>query len=1736
MKITYKNTELLSRLDERIVLDGKFEGIWDASEKVLRLYFTGIDGFPGLVCSTEGDEIFELTLEPEEEICSEGNIVYIEFPEYTVADISTSRYSGNIKYLESSGYAIGANILRSGNRPEDFIEKESWYRAYRILREGTSRNLRRLDQDGKIISQDYYYYDYTALYLLMAGLPSGGTVLYNFDFSNDPTVQLFGYALRDVYKVVGNTEKRIGREVVPLSDVPGLELHESENTTDRLITRLSAKDLQVSFDHQALIGVGIRNAEIHATCNNRAGQVVTSNILRLTEVQEKEDWEVISPVIFTENGEPMYLFQYDDYTRKGYRTLRISTSYDEVSLSDIEISGTGDDYFEEDVRIEYKNRGSDIVINIYPKLDNAEVSWIPKISADTPCSRTVSCFGHSLTYHAVICPNQGELYVRNEETEKYVSRVNLPHDDESYGLYAVGSPKLGGSLWRALGVGDELVVVTPSGLIKPIDENIEVSQVDTRPRLRSMAAVATTNDDLKPADPYGDDGKTGGGGGTGGTGGGPGGSSYGTGGGSGGDIDTSPKIFTLPSIYLSVGQTYILDRDVEDIKAWVRIGASRRVIDIIDGYIVKAIGVGVATVHGLSPTTGNSYNITVYVSSEGSLDSGKDDIDELPDPFGNNSDSDTNTNKPKSTNQTSDLMLASTAATELWSGVDVGSVVIVAVESYEVDSESFPGTVLGENWRDLLLRAFREVPVKKLGPDFHSKITVYDHLYDYEEENKYASLALSAEGLVDSGYDYVFTGLGDYCVWCEANFPVRFRTESDLITMSATRDGEGESEYATTNGIIILGNDPDYTEAIQWSEEQYFFIHLRRAVDTPTMIELNYDCIDGREADDTGVIKIMILPPMAYIITEATKGVIFMVQNDPQSFNRDYYFKSYSDSINLSLRYRLSDGGWTGTGSADSSGLLYPGGVVNMDNRIHWTTGDSSVSGAKSSAKRGYFTVNSITGAIPHFPITPMALISLNADPSSTGQYGYSSYGSGAEYFVYPFPEYPRDNAADYIAITNAGESHEDVNISPGIFLAPEDPNNARWRNGVKFLDVTSYVPNLFVTAERHYTEGTDNLGYTFRIYNKIRLNINLTSLASWENVEVGGTLGTIVIRWSGDEIISTSEMIDTSMLYKGATNVSSPYNTSGKIYTQTIHLIKQRLGTEINGAKSSYIASGTYDSYTGEHLYDVVTARGCTFYREYNDYRNGMWYEVRQVETSSASPNYSIDVVQGTSQFNLTVYPRYGVYGTSLSLGNPTFATTVQNYQTPVYGKFTIYKIWRHYEGTMVYTETPLIDHEFSQDGFYEGIVLNNTLYVGQMSETVSISPTVSYDTTKIKVNAFAAKLSDLAAGRKEAYAANNSLEVKVFCNGELKSSNVYPDGKVSEIELEENGDTESRLYEIQFIHLEPVRSDVVIKHMVCGTVLQDCNAYESEIPDGEESYWIKSYGSMNKELVFKTKIPLLDIKIVEVDDEGNLVNDGGLAVGRIKKKEDNYDSENNKISTTYSVRLRFSPNDRYPENPTGTLWERIRRIEIRNSHSRGNPFKFKQGYYAIKPSYTLSPVYDTVDFGGWVVGAQESPVLIPSYRNTLQGDYRVLISFKYFRREHGGAEEQINVKDLIAANVLEIDETKSSTSLYPAVTYYNQESGKELDTSSWFKSIETDIITESTTPGLDLPALETVYTVSSAGFIERDVIAKEIVSLKSGILDDNGKPLYESGNLVVVESKIQIWYRKIGEDLKDE
>ena len=1722
MKITYKNTELLKRLDERIILKD-VEGIWDPKTKVLRLYFMGPTEFPGLVRSTSGDEIFELSLESGEEICSKGNIVYIEFPEDTLADISTSRWSGSIEYLESSGYAIGANILRElgESNLSNFIELDSWYRYYRVSRAEDYRNLRRLDEDGKIISQDYYFYDYINLYLLASGADSENTTLYDFNFYNDPTIQLYGYALRNVYRKIGNTETKLGKELVSLQDVPGLELHESAGTTPNLVSALSTRDLQVRFDHFALIGVGIRNAEFYVSAWSRDGKEIRSNILRFTEARKEDDWKIISKTVFTEEGNPIFLFQHDDASRGEFRTIKIETSYDELSMDDLNFESELDDYFYRRVRIEPKNEGSYIIIDVRPKVDNSDTVWIPRVSGDTPRSCTLTCHGYTLTYYAAICPNLGDLNVVNS-SEEFVSRIGLPGNGLG-GVYTITSPHLSGQYWRGLRSSEDIIISTPWGITKPGAENIEITESETNtepdtntnpdsdsdssstprlfaPRLmRAAANVAIEEDyywdDLRDGDP-GNLSRGGGGGGGGSSSGGSGGGGY-------GNNTTSnkpalnpdwpddpldpilpderpPMLISLGDLALKVGERVKLYN--ENVSTW-RFSdddSYKGIISLLDDEAtLVAEGVGAAQVYGNSTKYSNKtyyYNVTVAPLEESS--------------------------------KTGDFMITTFVENTDWYGIDIGSAIVVNVNDEEIESESFPDDVLGENWRNITTRAFRELPVIKYGAELQSEIIIQDYLEDKASESEYASEVLSGN---TEEYDYIFPGLGVYKVEVTANFPVRFKTESDLIPMSPY-GRDGSNEYTTTNGIVIHVNDGDRSAENEWAITQFFYIRLDTVVYEPTLVTINYDCADGR-AVEPGIIRIMILPPMPKIIQESDQAIL-IIKNNIRHYNQDFYFRSYSRDVTLSvdyLRSALNQESWTPNSVNPLN--YYPGVSIKMDGGIKWDT-KSGHTGTR--ALRGYFTINSITGLDTSFPaIKPACRIKLKSGNNTV------------YYYVYLLPPAPRNELSTTIPIDKDEYLPVLMIYDPGIFLLPKgDLDTAVWDNGVRFREL-SVTANMNVWVSRSNPGGAFNGVF---IDNKASINVDWTgSNAAWASTKVGASLGTLTLNWKGSEIADIDKLIDTKYLNKIPAN---PYQRTAKIYRQTIRFVKQEIVNTIAGvgSKTEFGAEGTYDPSTGNPGYEDLRMTGSSFSTGANSPNTMYEYPIRKLETENSS-RYDILVFPGTTNFRLTIYPRYGEKGSSYSLDD----SSIQNLLTSSYGKFSIYEVKKTRENSSsewkTLYENSIVDFEFTQSGFREGIVLNDRLYVGKCQGNVVLSPNIRYDTTSISVSAYAAQLTDVIRGRDNV---GGDIEVKILENGFEKSSISFHNEKVLEIPLSANTGTERKIYQIQFIHVERTPQETNILHLVTGIVTQECNAWRSEMPN-RENYYVYSYGSMNMPVEFNTMIPLRNIKIVEVDSEGNEIPNSGLQVGRVRKKRDILGEDDSLESVCYTVSLKFSPNSMYPdyreEDPDS--WKRSRYIMIRNANIDGSIFEFKQGYYTILPKYSdPEPVYFE---DRWILGTSDNQLIIPSYRNTPRVEYRVLIPFNYVRKEiTDTVERKINVKDLITAGILEIDESDSSTTLYSAAEYYGDKGG--LDTDGWFRSIETDIITESTDESIELPALETVYTVSSAGFIERDVIAKEVVSLKSGILDDNGKPLYDMGNLVIINSKIQIWYRKIGEDLKDE
>ena len=442
MRVVYKNPEILKRPDTRIVLKD-VQGIWEADTKTLRIYYEGIiQNIPTTIVSTDGDEILELVLEGERsELGNCGNIIYIEFPLDTEADISLTNTS-NITYLESRGYAIGDNILRgintiSESRLKKFISKASWYRYFRINRLTKPTNLKRLDWAGRSISKDYYERRYSNLQLFCDGMDENSLIVYDFKMST-PCITFYGFATEETWKVEGNNRKLVSREIVSLENVPGLIISELPGATQNFIVSIDSGNLRAelltiqNFDPQET--EIIYRAEFVAEVYDYLGQKETSKPIEITTLSELLDWNwdrERSTTIFTEGDSPVFLFRHDDFLTGVYHTLRVITTRTIDNINDVSISPVDDEYFTYDKRLDTNSSGgNDIVINIYPLYSNPTNAWIPRLYADVPEPRTVSYKSHKLNFYPIIGPRNTNLYIvePDDSEENEIDALELPND------------------------------------------------------------------------------------------------------------------------------------------------------------------------------------------------------------------------------------------------------------------------------------------------------------------------------------------------------------------------------------------------------------------------------------------------------------------------------------------------------------------------------------------------------------------------------------------------------------------------------------------------------------------------------------------------------------------------------------------------------------------------------------------------------------------------------------------------------------------------------------------------------------------------------------------------------------------------------------------------------------------------------------------------------------------------------------------------------------------------------------------------------------------------------------------------------------------------------------------------------------------------------------------------------------------------------------------------------------
>lgn len=1110
-----------------------------------------------------------------------------------------------------------------------------------------------------------------------------------------------------------------------------------------------------------------------------------------------------------------------------------------------------------------------------------------------------------------------------------------------------------------------------------------------------------------------------------------------------------------------------------------------------------------------------------------------------------------------------------------WENLNLGSVFVVGCNDDEVLGTS--GTRLYEKilspsgWRELVGRSYKELKVSKIGQDLSIKVTPPGYLEDKDSESDWIS---KWESSTDKEILCNFVGIGVYRFNVQSNCPVRFKTSSEKISIGPWT-GTQRLDYTITD----FGNN------------RYLPIHvLELPSDSVETIEITYESPDSRISE---TLYINLYPPLPGLVS-IRSPYIYVVPGDVNSYNQRIEIKSYCGT-EQSLRYsgieyptnRDYINGTQSTWVSDLSSAdkdivnikinitdtLYPEARVDEDGLIKY-----------------YLTLKSVTGYTPiELPTAPVARIKFEISDSLysfdyTDIVGIKNF---VYYYIYVLPSIPSKNLDTYQELEECPTSYTTVNVNCSVFNRLRATDfEATWPGtNVKFVDSSGMSRNFSTLFDNR--DPRDGVNFMIKWTG---------TTYDWNQTDNGGEVGTLVIKWyyNKDYLLGYQDLIkfqyyieDEEASWYNFGNL--PYNPDNQFYTQTVHFIKF-LKTEhiLNSSElpEYYSAIGTYDPTTMNPHYKVIKtdiSLGKTI-----PVGGGYWkYYYREEEIDGVPIQYTCEQNEENSNFlNLTIEPR----GNNVSFPISEWEELI-SYNSMAFGeiKFICESNINHNK-----SYTVMDSYSFKQAGLEDCILIKDKLYLGRAEINL---PDQSYESFNLKFGDYGIRSYKISDIRDElgqlsrVREIENGLSIKVWKDGSDEVLYNQTATKFSSIDgiFSENNTGSEITYIIEVIHSENIVSfgsgnfeSKIILRVKQKTKSSDVYVNTSKLP------YVFSYGNLGGDgLILYTSIPKNKIVIEEVtyqDSSGRWVIGDGI-IGKPKiyaHTEETPDPIAPEGYRCYMCLFSLTPNSSFAtiEGSESYLGEDIiRRIRVRHADiEEGSVYELKQGYYTLYPTlmykatndqdFTLITEKDSrnaeqpshlvrynMEEGFWQIGTEYNPIDLPPFRNSGSSNdaYKVWISLMALRHEvsDGNIVSWVNTTSLFNKGVLEID--KNYRVLKPDTI---EKQDAVLLESDWFNSIQTDLVIHSTDKtsektwevlqnipeeddereDIEFPALETIYTASRSGFYERHVLVQENIELKLGVLRDNDNIFYNGSKPYTVGCKIRIWYRKIGEDIKDE
>ena len=1121
-----------------------------------------------------------------------------------------------------------------------------------------------------------------------------------------------------------------------------------------------------------------------------------------------------------------------------------------------------------------------------------------------------------------------------------------------------------------------------------------------------------------------------------------------------------------------------------------------------------------------------------------------------------------------------------------WENLNLGSVFVIGCsrdETVGYQGVMFESNVLSpESWRNLVDRSYKEVKICRLGQDISINVTSDGYMEDLESEESWTSQwTIEPDSETGEVPDIFckFLGLGVYKFNVQSNCPVRFKTTSDRISIGPW-SGTPRYEYV----ISDFGNS------------KVLPIHILSLPENSVeIIEISYESPDSRISK---TLKVALYPPLPGLI-DIRGPYIFVIPSDSGSYNQKIEVKSYGNLRYSGIEYpkELTTGYldeerlrnmWT-SNLAEADEGIRDSLRINISNEPY-----PSPRTDNPGVLKYYITLKSVTGYKAAKQSTPpVARIRFDVSNSSGASFEPTKeippVRKYVYYYIYVLPEIPIKNADTYEPLEDCPKnSYVPISVGHSIFerLRTEDLT-ATWPGGVRFVDPSGIYENFAIRYPEHYASyGTrNNFGVTFEV-------MWTGSSYTWEQAAYGEEVGSLVIKWyyNKDYIIQNQGLYNYYYINNGdpgyTGTIELPYSPNNQFYTQTVHIVKfQRKGHILNEDElpTHYSAIGTYDPFTLNPSYKVIKTD--LPINQTVLVSGGYWkYVFREEEVDNVPIRYTCKQNTEHPQFlNLTIEPRGN---------NVSFALDEWEELIPYYSvargevKFVCESNVNHKK-----SDTVLDTFSFTQDGLEDCILVDNRFYLGRSEINL---PDISFTSFDLKIGGKGIKsykISDIAGrhGQLDLVSAiPGGINIIVWKEGQSEPVfNETRDSFTDIITLPENNTGSEITYTIEVVHTESVSNGGEFESRIIIKVKQRTKSSDVYIPDGSLPD-IYSYGALSSGLVLYTSIPKNKIMIEEVtrkDSNDKWIVGSGI-VGKpriISFTEENPDPNAPLGYKCYKCFFSFTPNSSFvtSESSSSYLGEDITRtIRIRHVDiDEGNTYDLKQGYYTIYPTLMYKTGEEDQDLTivtekdsrnpdhpshiisynmeekFWQVGTQYSPVDLPPFQNagSNRDMNKVWVSLMALRHEVGDGNIVTweDTARLFNLGALEIE--SNSRKLFSDTV---NNSDIELSEGDWFRNIQTDLVIHSTDitsentwrvlkdiegegserEDIEFPALETIYTASGAGFYERRVIIQEDVELKLGVLTKEKDIFYEGSKPYTVNSKIRIWYRKIGEDIKDE